>query len=120
MDEGDGRGSAEAIGERIRAARRANGWTNEELAARVGVNWRTVQRWQSGALPRVKTLLKLADVLGVPQSYLVAEAEPPTLPELQRQVAELTRQVELLARALADLEPEAPPRPRASRRRPRR
>ncbi len=74
----------EEVGRRIRSARVRKGWTVEQLARAMGVNWRTVQRWQAGhekkggvwrpTLPRVtgeKSLLRLAEVLDVPPGYLV-------------------------------------------------
>ena len=95
----------EAVGERIRAARLARGWTHEELARRMNVNWRTVQRWQKGSPPRLQTLLRLADVLGVPQSYFVdVEDSLVTLSELREQVNDLTARVDSLARALEALQ----------------
>ncbi len=69
----------EEVGERIRQARLAKGWTHERLAREIGVGLRTVQRWQKGRnpkdgkswLPRLGTLMRLADVLEVPSSFLV-------------------------------------------------
>jgi transcriptional regulator with XRE-family HTH domain len=91
----------ESVGERIREARLAHGWTHEELARRMNVNWRTVQRWQKGKPPRLQTLLRLADVLGVPQGYFVeAEDSVATLNELRERLDELAGRVDALARAL--------------------
>jgi transcriptional regulator with XRE-family HTH domain len=97
--------SSEDIGQRIRAARLARGWTHEELARRMGANWRTVQRWQAGQLPRLPTLLRLADVLGVPQAHLVdADDAPVTMNELHARLEELTARVDDLARAVTSHE----------------
>ena len=98
----------EQVGERIRAARRAKRWTHEELARQMGVNWRTVQRWQKGQLPRMNTLLRLAEVLGVPNGYFVEpEDSLATMTDLRERVDELTGRVndlaQDLARALASL-----------------
>jgi transcriptional regulator with XRE-family HTH domain len=98
--------TSQEVGRRIREARLAKGWTHEELARRMGANWRTVQRWQKGSLPRLPTLLRLADVLEVPQSYLVARDEPAvTMGDLQRRLEELTARVEALTAAVAALTP---------------
>lgn len=71
------------VGRRITAARKAKGWTHEELARRMSVNWRTVQRWQKGVdargkstLPRLGTLMDLADLFELPRSHFV-ETELP-------------------------------------------
>jgi transcriptional regulator with XRE-family HTH domain len=108
----------EAVGERIRAARLARGWTHEELARHMNVNWRTVQRWQKGAPPRLQTLLRLADVLGVPQGYFVeVEDSLTTLDELRERMDDLAARVESLARALDALQSAPPDRRRAAPRR---
>lgn len=67
------------VGDRIRKARIAKGWTHEDLKNEMGVDLRTVQRWQKGwdpkkgksLLPRLHTLMKLADKLEVERSYFV-------------------------------------------------
>jgi len=108
----------EEVGERIRAARLARGWTHEELARRMNVNWRTVQRWQKGAPPRLQTLLRLADVLGVPQGYFVeVDDSLMTLNELRERMDDLAARVESLARALDALQSAPPDRRRAAPRR---
>jgi transcriptional regulator with XRE-family HTH domain len=69
----------EEVGARIREARLAKGWTHERLAMEMGVGLRTVQRWQTGRnpkdgnpwLPRLATLMRLADVLEVSSSSFV-------------------------------------------------
>ena len=69
------------------------------------VNWRTVQRWQKGAPPRLQTLLRLADVLGVPHGYLVdVDDSLTTLDELRARMDDLAARVESLARALDGLQ----------------
>ena len=111
----------EAVGQRIREARLAHGWTHEELARRMNVNWRTVQRWQNGNPPRLQTLIRLADVLGVPQGYFIEISDSlATLDELRERIDDLAERVDALARALAAL-PRAPSdTPRAPKRRARR
>ena len=91
---------AAAIGRRIREARIARGWTHEELARRMGVNWRTVQRWQTGRPPRVETLHRLADVLDVPRSTLLGADEGATLSELREQLTQLSERLDRLTDAL--------------------
>lgn len=68
----------------------------------MGVNWRTVQRWQKGQLPRLNTLLRLAEVLGVPHGYFVEpEDSLATMTGLRERVDELTGRVDDLAQDLA-------------------
>ena len=111
---------AAEVGTRIREARLAQGWTHEELARRMGVNWRSVQRWQSGQLPRLDRLVRLAEVLHVPQSYLVeSEVLGATLRDLRAHLSELSERVDALARAVDELAGarDAPPAAPAPRRR---
>jgi transcriptional regulator with XRE-family HTH domain len=93
----------DVVGARIRTARLERGWTHEELARRMGANWRTAQRWQQGKLPRLPTLMRLADILGVPHAYFVdREIAPGTLDSLRAQVDELSARVDMLERALRE------------------
>ena len=94
----------EEVGRRIRAARIAKGLTVNQLAQLMGVDWRTVQRWQAGTekmkdgtirqtLPRLtgpKGIHRLAEVLGVPARYFVeTEEEASSVSDLAREVAAL-------------------------------
>jgi transcriptional regulator with XRE-family HTH domain len=100
------------VGQRIREARLAKGWTHEELARRMNANWRTVQRWQKGELPRLSRLVQLAEVLGVPEGYFIeAEDSVATLNDLRARVDDLAVRVDALARALAALAPAQPAPP---------
>ncbi len=54
-----------SIGQAIRMARRARGWSQPELASKVGVAPETVCRWETGAMPvPLITRLGLESVLG--------------------------------------------------------
>jgi transcriptional regulator with XRE-family HTH domain len=110
--------TSEEVGERIREARLGHGWTHEELARRMHVNWRTVQRWQKGNPPRLQTLNRLADVLGVPDDYLVESTNSlATLNELREQLNELAVRVDTLTRTIAALPQAHPEKPRTEQRR---
>lgn len=93
------------VGERIRKARKAKNWTHQHLAEEMGVGLRTVQRWQEGELPRLATLMRLADTLEVPQSYFVeSEDEQATIADLTELVAKLADRQERMLEALERLE----------------
>ncbi len=53
--------------------RRIKGWTQTDLAERVGAAMFTIQRWEKGTMPRPKALPKLAEVLGVEAGQLFDE-----------------------------------------------
>jgi len=57
--------STEDVGRRLRAFRMGAGLTPEELAGRAGVSRAAIYRYESGKPPKVDTLGKIADLLGV-------------------------------------------------------
>ena len=61
------------IGERIRTRRLALGWTQEELARRLGVRQNVISRLESGTVqsPSVTLIRRLARTLNVTADYLV-------------------------------------------------
>lgn len=89
------------IGERIRAARKERGLTQDELAERIGMNGRHLSRIETGKLGAPKrTLLRIAEGLDIAVEDL-ADAEPPTPvrpalpdPELYEQFQAVSRMEE--------------------------
>ena len=69
-----------SIGERITAARTCIQLSTAQLSRRLGVQTKTLSRWQHDiSQPRSNRLAMLAGVLGVsPQWLLVGEGEGPT------------------------------------------
>jgi transcriptional regulator with XRE-family HTH domain len=62
----------QAIGERIRAARQELGWTQDELAAAVGVSRSAVAQWETGRAGQVTAnLTKIAAILGTGVEHLM-------------------------------------------------
>jgi transcriptional regulator with XRE-family HTH domain len=121
----------EEIGLRISGRRRELGWTHQKLADEMGVELRTAQRWQTGTLPRLATLMRLADVMGVEHSYFIegtGRSEDQILDRLaalEAAVADLARAEDVqrgfatLAAAIEQRAPrrssEAPPKRSATR-----
>jgi putative transcriptional regulator len=61
----------EALRNRLREAREAKGWTQAELADRIGVSRKTVNTVENGVfLPSTVVALKLAGALGCPVEEL--------------------------------------------------
>lgn len=68
-------GLRDRIGQRIREAQKQAGLTNEELAARVGLGLRLVQKHRAGAnAPSLENLARYGRVLGYPVSWFFEEA----------------------------------------------
>lgn len=65
---------AELIGERLRSARTARGWSVGALAASAGVGKGSLSEIENGTRnPTLGTLYALANTLGLPLSWLLAE-----------------------------------------------
>ncbi|HZW26507.1 MAG TPA: helix-turn-helix transcriptional regulator [Gallionella sp.] len=66
-----------ALGTNIAERRKKLGWTQAELAERIGVDTETVSRFERGSnLPSLQRLEKLADALKLPLYRLVAASSP--------------------------------------------
>ena len=63
------------FGEKVRAERKKNGMSQDDLAAAVGVSRRSVTSWETDkAFPRTRQMYaKLAETLGVPVNYILSD-----------------------------------------------
>lgn len=59
------------MGEKLRAARKAAGLTQVELAEKVGCMQKDISRWENGRPMTAETLKKLANALGCGMDDLV-------------------------------------------------
>lgn len=90
--------ATDQVGARLRAARRAKGWTLDELAGRAEMSASTLSRLESGKRQAsLELLVPLTRMLGIRIDDLVAEPEDPRVrrPAANRHghiVAPLTRQ----------------------------
>lgn len=63
------------MGEKILNMRKARGWSQEELADRVGVTRQAVSRWESGsAKPDADKIIAVCDLFGVSADYLLRDS----------------------------------------------
>jgi transcriptional regulator with XRE-family HTH domain len=83
-------GNAADVGQRIRVIREARGWTQSELAARLGRTQTAVSYWESGRRSlSLDDLVEVAGVLGVPGADLLPDRHRRRpVPALLRAVAE--------------------------------
>lgn len=62
------------LAEKITEERKKNGWSQEELAARLGVSRQSVSKWESaGSIPDLQKVIQLADLFGVSTDYLLKD-----------------------------------------------
>lgn len=78
------------VGQRIRAIREERGWSQEDLAARLGRTQTAISYWEAGRRALgVDDLVELAEALGVPTSELLPDgSRGRPVPALLRAVAE--------------------------------
>ncbi len=66
---------SQTIGEKIREIRKARGLTQKELGEKAGIAEPTIRRYELGKLnPKIETVKKIADALGVDAAYLYSES----------------------------------------------
>ena len=62
------------LDEKILNLRKARGWSQEELAERIGVTRQAVSRWESGsAKPDADKIVAICDLFGVSADYLLRD-----------------------------------------------
>lgn len=62
------------IGEKILNMRKARGWSQEELAERIGVTRQAVSRWEADAAkPDTDKVITICDLFGVSADYLIRD-----------------------------------------------
>lgn len=49
----------------LKAARKQKGWTQEEAAEKLGINWKTLAAMENGSHPPTKRLFEIAKVMGL-------------------------------------------------------
>ena len=71
------------LADKIIENRKKNGWSQEELANRLGVSRQSVSKWESAqAIPDMKKILQLSEIFGVSTDYLIRdEIEEAPVPE---------------------------------------
>ena len=65
----------ENFSERLRELRKARGLTQKQLADEIGANERGIRFYESGRIPDVESLIKLADYFAVSLDYLVGRSD---------------------------------------------
>jgi transcriptional regulator with XRE-family HTH domain len=67
-----------SLGRKIADLRKKRGWTQDLLAEKVGVHKNHVTRWETDRMrPSIKTMRRLADLLGVSLDHLLDDNDVP-------------------------------------------
>ncbi len=62
------------LADKIMNERKRNGWSQEELADKLGVSRQSVSKWESAqSVPDLNRIIKLAEIFGVTTDYLLKE-----------------------------------------------
>lgn len=62
------------IADKIIENRKKNGWSQEELAEKLGVSRQSVSKWEGAqAVPDMKKIVQLSDLFGVSTDYLLRD-----------------------------------------------
>lgn len=63
-----------SLADKIMEERKRNGWSQEELAEKLGVSRQAVSKWESaGAIPDLQRVIQLAELYGVSTDYLLRD-----------------------------------------------
>lgn len=82
------------IGEQIKAARKAKGVSQEELAVRLGVVRQTVSKWENGmSVPDADVLIQIAELLDVPVSQLLGMEPESSVQDMAGELARLNKEL---------------------------
>ena len=83
--------------EKIKSARKAEGYSQRELAERAGLHYRTIQNWEAGRLPKsLDPVFRVAQVLGTTAEALLGESDQYVIEAGERGGERAARDVEAL------------------------
>ena len=82
------------LGETITTLRKKNGWSQEELADKMGISRQSVSKWEMGsAAPDIDKILKLSQLFGVSTDYLLKEETEVPVPGTEADMTDVTETV---------------------------
>lgn len=83
--------------EKIKAARKAEGYSQRDLAELAGLHYRTIQNWEAGRLPKsLDPVIRIAKVLGTTPEALLGTSEQYVVEAHEKGGARAARDVDAL------------------------
>lgn len=81
------------LADKIIELRKKSGWSQEELAEKLGVSRQSISKWEGAqSVPDMNRIIKMSEVFGVSTDYLLKdEMEQPETGELREDVPEVRR-----------------------------
>ena len=62
------------LADKIIEERKKNGWSQEELASKLGISRQAVSKWESsGSIPDLQRILQMSELFGVTTDYLLKD-----------------------------------------------
>ena len=88
------------LADKIIENRKKNGWSQEELADKLGVSRQSVSKWEGAqAVPDMKKIIQMSEVFGVSTDYLLRDdietAAAPDIPPVDNGLADEVRSVSM-------------------------
>ena len=65
------------LADKIITLRKKNGWSQEELAEKVGVSRQAISKWESAqSVPDLDKILRMSEIFGVTTDFLLKDTMP--------------------------------------------
>lgn len=65
------------LSEKIMDLRKKSGWSQEELAEKLGISRQSVSKWETGeSMPDLDKIIRMSELWNVSTDYLLKESEP--------------------------------------------
>ena len=86
--------------EKLQLLRKQNGYSQEELAERIGIARQTISKWENGqAVPEINGLIRLSELYGITVDRIVKDDAECNLTLVQNNITNLSEITEFLVRA---------------------
>ena len=77
------------LGDKITKLRKQNGWSQEELAEKLGISRQSVSKWESGqSIPDIDKIIRMSGLFGISTDYLLKDELEEISPETSVEIKE--------------------------------